>query len=224
MRENVWKLPATSRQMANGLSVTHYYVQEFNNLFKLLKTLALKKFHRLHTPVSNLSSCNHVNTIILPGWLFPGSQIFPPRKPQTRQIEVGLWVQLDSGGESGWRIFSERVSLQCHISTRDVISSDSSGHKTETVSSYSNSCGERSQCWPSVALRGLKVKTWYWYLQVEVEVEVIRLRILNLTQRLASLRDITHYVPWEITGGYLYKIISPRFNENISTVTRHPLP
>ena len=31
-------------------------------------------------------------------------------------------------------------------------------------------------------------------ISVSVEVEVIRLRILNLTQRVASLRDIQHYV------------------------------
>ena len=98
-------------------SVTHYYVQEFNNLFKLLKALSLKNFHKLHIPLSNLSSCNHVNTILLPGWLFSGSQIFPPRKPQT---EVKLKRDYESSwtveeGESGWRIFSWRVSLQCHI-------------------------------------------------------------------------------------------------------------
>ena len=114
-------------------------------------------------PVSNLSSCIHVNTIILQGWLFPGSQIFPPRKPQTRQIEVRLWVQLDSGGTE--RVSGEYLVGECHCNVTfhpgRHLSRDSSGHKTETVSSYSNSCGERSQCWPSVALRGLKVKTWY---------------------------------------------------------------
>lgn len=55
--------------LSDGLSLTIMF-RGFNNLFKLLKALSLKKFHKLHMPVSNLSECfDHVNT--------PGSQIFP---------------------------------------------------------------------------------------------------------------------------------------------------
>ena len=165
LRENVGK-PATSRQMANGLSVG----LSLTIMFKSLITCSNFKKRWLSRKVPQAShaglqfvklySREHDNT--------PGLAV--PREPNISAEETtnsSNWSQIMSpAGQRGTeRVSGEYLVGECHCNVTfhpgRHLSRDSSGHKTETVSSYSNSCGERSQCWPSVALRGLKVKTWY---------------------------------------------------------------
>ena len=83
----------------------------------------------------------------LSDWFLPSCQIFPLRRPETCQIEVCWPVR---GDVSVFIEYFVTESHECHIPPGTSHPPDKSGHKTETDSSYNNSCGERSQCRPSV--------------------------------------------------------------------------